>query len=121
MVAEVPAAIVLLRSELAGVRGDPEGDHQGALALLVEALARGAPEGYLRVFLDEGPPMAALLHRLLVGRRQQRLLAAGAASQDHLARLVDAFEQAGRPVRPPVRRGGAAAIASAVAARLPRW
>jgi LuxR family maltose regulon positive regulatory protein len=81
------------------------GDQAGALAALVEALALAAPEGYLRVFVDEGPPMAALLRRLLADRRQERP-AAPAAPRDHLARLVDAFEEAGLPVRLPVRTGG---------------
>jgi LuxR family transcriptional regulator, maltose regulon positive regulatory protein len=74
------------------------------LAPLADALALAAPEGYLRVFVDEGPPMAALL-RELVGRRQERP-AAAAAPRDYLARLVEAFEQAGLPVRLPVRTGG---------------
>jgi LuxR family transcriptional regulator, maltose regulon positive regulatory protein len=81
------------------------GDQAGALAALAEAIALAAPEGYLRVFVDEGSPMAALLRQLLADRRQDRP-AAAAAPRDHLARLVDAFEQAGLPVRPPVRRGG---------------
>jgi LuxR family maltose regulon positive regulatory protein len=81
------------------------GDQDGALAALAEAIALAAPEGYLRVFVDEGSPMAALLRQLLADRRQDRP-AAAAAPRDHLARLVDAFEQAGLPVRPPVRRGG---------------
>jgi LuxR family transcriptional regulator, maltose regulon positive regulatory protein len=63
-----------------------------------------APEGYLRVFVDEGPPMAALLRQLLAGRRQEAW--AAAAPGDHLACLVAAFEQAGLPVRHPVRHGG---------------
>jgi LuxR family transcriptional regulator, maltose regulon positive regulatory protein len=84
---------------------DAIGDERGALAALADALALAAPEGYLRVFVDEGPPMAALL-RELVGRRQERPAAAAAASRDHLARLVEAFEQAGLPVRHPVRHGG---------------
>jgi LuxR family maltose regulon positive regulatory protein len=82
------------------------GDQAAALGALAEALTLGAPAGYLRVFVDEGPPMAALLHQLLVGRRQPGLGAAGAVPREHLARLVDAFEQAGLPVRPPARRGG---------------
>ena len=82
------------------------GDQAGARAALAEALALAAPEGYLRVFVDEGPPMAALLRQQLVGRRQERPAAAAGTPRDHLARLVDAFEQAGLPVRPPVRRGG---------------
>jgi LuxR family transcriptional regulator, maltose regulon positive regulatory protein len=81
------------------------GDQAGALGALTEALALAVPEGYLRVFVDEGPPMAALLRQLLAGRRQERP-AAAAAPRDHLARLVDAFEQAGLPVRLPVRHGG---------------
>jgi LuxR family maltose regulon positive regulatory protein len=82
------------------------GDQAGALAALAEALTLGAPEGYLRVFVDEGPAMAALLHQLLAGRRQQRPAAADAVPREYLARLVDAFEQAGLPVRPPIGRGG---------------
>jgi LuxR family transcriptional regulator, maltose regulon positive regulatory protein len=82
-----------------------DGDHAGALAALAAALALAAPEGYLRVFVDEGPPMAALL-RELVGHKQERPAAADAVPRDYLARLVDAFEQAGLPVRLPVRRGG---------------
>ena len=83
------------------------GDQAGALDALAETLALAAPEGYLRVFADEGPPMAALLRQLLAARRQEGP-ASGDLPRDHLARLVDAFEQAGLPVRPPVRRGGVA-------------
>jgi LuxR family maltose regulon positive regulatory protein len=81
------------------------GDQAGALTDQADALALAAPEGYLRVFADEGPPMAALL-RELVGRRQERSAAADAVPRDYLARLVEVFEQAGLPVRLPVRRGG---------------
>jgi LuxR family maltose regulon positive regulatory protein len=81
------------------------GDQAGALTALAAALALAAPEGHLRVFVDEGAPMAALL-RELVGRRQERLAAAAGVPRDYLARLVEAFEQAGLPVRLPVRRGG---------------
>jgi LuxR family maltose regulon positive regulatory protein len=37
------------------------GDAPGALASLGRAFADAEPEGYVRVFVDEGPPMAALL------------------------------------------------------------
>ena len=33
----------------------------GALAALEEALTLAEPEGYVRIFIDEGPPMASLL------------------------------------------------------------
>ena len=38
-----------------------QGDKPGALAVLARALALGEPEGYLRIFLDEGAPMIELL------------------------------------------------------------
>jgi len=82
------------------------GDQPGALAALAEALTLAALEGYLRVFVDEGPPMAALLRQLLAGRRQDRPAAAAAVPRDYLARLLEAFEQADLPVRLPVRSGG---------------
>jgi LuxR family maltose regulon positive regulatory protein len=37
------------------------GDAAGALTSLARAVALAEPEGYFRVFIDEGPPMAALL------------------------------------------------------------
>jgi LuxR family maltose regulon positive regulatory protein len=81
------------------------GDELRGLAALAEALALGAPEGYLRMFVDEGPPMAALLRKLLLGRRSEQTAAAGPAPRDYLARLVESFEQAGLPMRPPTRPG----------------
>ncbi len=39
-----------------------QGDTSLALAPLARALALAEPEGFVRVFVDEGPPMAALLH-----------------------------------------------------------
>ncbi len=47
------------------------GDIPAALAALSRALAHAEPEGYVRLFVDEGPPMAALLART-AKRRQQR-------------------------------------------------
>jgi LuxR family maltose regulon positive regulatory protein len=37
------------------------GDRAAALSALTRSIALGEPEGYVRVFADEGPPMAALL------------------------------------------------------------
>jgi LuxR family maltose regulon positive regulatory protein len=41
------------------------GDASGSLDLLDRALALAEPEGYVRVFVDEGAPVAALLQRAL--------------------------------------------------------
>jgi LuxR family maltose regulon positive regulatory protein len=43
---------------------DAVGQHTRALASLVEALALAGPEGYVRVFLDEGRPIAGLLRQV---------------------------------------------------------
>jgi ATP/maltotriose-dependent transcriptional regulator MalT len=84
------------------------GDHEGALATLGEALTLGAPEGYVRVFVDKGPAMAAVLRELVVGRRLEQLTVADALSRAYLTRLVAAFEQSGAPVLPPPRHGAVA-------------
>jgi LuxR family maltose regulon positive regulatory protein len=42
-----------------------QGDHEQALATLEHALELAEPEGYVRVFADEGVPMARLLRRML--------------------------------------------------------
>ena len=67
-----------------------QGDRSGALAALERALALAEPEGYVRVFVDEGAPMAALL----------RQAPAGSARPAYRARLLAAFPGA-EPRRPP--------------------
>jgi LuxR family maltose regulon positive regulatory protein len=50
--------------------------------------------------------MAALFHKLLVGRGHEQVAATGTTERrEHLARLMAAFEQIGLPILPPVRRG----------------
>jgi LuxR family maltose regulon positive regulatory protein len=48
--------------------GSP-GEASQAAAALEQTLGRGEPEGYVRTFLDEGPPMAALLGRVAGEKR----------------------------------------------------
>jgi LuxR family transcriptional regulator, maltose regulon positive regulatory protein len=84
------------------------GDQQGALVALAEALALGWQEGYLRVFVDEGAPMAGLLRRLAVAAAKGQAVAAAPPPEPYLERLLGAFEQAGLPVLPRPRPGGAA-------------
>ena len=61
------------------------GDEDGAVATLAEALTLAHPQGYVRVFVDEGPPMGTLLGRLI---RTQQVAVPG----DYVGRLVRAFE-----------------------------
>jgi LuxR family transcriptional regulator, maltose regulon positive regulatory protein len=80
------------------------GDGQGALHALTEALVLAAPEGWLRVFVDEGPPMAALLGRLVAAKHPALLAPDGGVSPEYLRRLRAAFGQAGTPLTPPPGR-----------------
>jgi LuxR family transcriptional regulator, maltose regulon positive regulatory protein len=83
------------------------GDHQGALTALAEALSLARPEGYVRVFADEGPPMAALLRSLVRARQRGRAAAVPPAARDHLNRVVGAFRApAGHPEQPAAGAAG---------------
>jgi LuxR family maltose regulon positive regulatory protein len=81
------------------------GDRDRALTALTEALRLGWPEGYVRVFADEGPTMAALLRRLVATRRRGDTSADPAVPGDYLARILAAFEPRGQP--PPLGDDGA--------------
>jgi LuxR family maltose regulon positive regulatory protein len=74
------------------------GEEPGAVAALGEALALAAPQGYVRVFADEGPPMRALLGRLAAAMRTEH--AAAGVPLGYLGRLVRAFERDAAPVIP---------------------
>jgi ATP/maltotriose-dependent transcriptional regulator MalT len=75
------------------------GDEAGAVAVLAEALTLACPQGYLRVFADEGPPMGALLGRLVAAQRTAQA-AARSVPLDYLGRLVRAFEQDAATTQP---------------------
>jgi LuxR family maltose regulon positive regulatory protein len=69
------------------------GDQDAAVDALARTLALGCPQGYIRVFADEGPPMAALLARLSAAQRDQRAPAHG-ITVGYLAALLRACGQA---------------------------
>jgi LuxR family maltose regulon positive regulatory protein len=50
-----------------------KGERERAVSALAEALVLAEPEGYVRTFADEGPPMNDLLSRALEARQRGRL------------------------------------------------
>ena len=78
------------------------GDEAAAVTALAGALTLACPQGYVRVFADEGPPMAALLGRLVAAQRTGQ--AAADVPLGYLARLQRAFGP-GPPARDPVLPG----------------
>jgi LuxR family maltose regulon positive regulatory protein len=71
------------------------GDPTAGLSVLAEALALGAPEGYVRVLVDEGAPMARLLGRVAAAQRTGQVTLPGAVPPDYLDRLARAFQPGG--------------------------
>ena len=90
----------LLQALAYSMRGQA-GDARTALTILVEALHLGEAEGFIRTFVDEGPPLLALLARLRAGERQAPAL--DAATTAYVDTLLAAFGDAGRGA-PPTRR-----------------
>jgi LuxR family maltose regulon positive regulatory protein len=62
-----------------------------AMKALAQALMQAEPEGYIRTFVDEGPPMAALLHRA----------ALRGVTPDYIASLMAAFPFADQRIQHP--------------------
>ena len=67
------------------------GKEAAAVAALAGALTLASPQGYVRVFTDEGPPMAALLGRLIAAQRAEHA-DARRVPLGCLARLQQAFD-----------------------------
>ncbi len=80
------------------------GDTASALRSLADALVLAEPEGYIRIFADEGIPMARLLTRLAAVQQRGQVSAPQAASSDYIHRLLAVFDQsAGDVSRDPVQ------------------
>jgi LuxR family maltose regulon positive regulatory protein len=117
-VAQGRAGSVIEIRALQALARHASGDEPAGLAALAEALALAAPEGYLRVFVDEGAPMAALLGRLLTTPATAQAVAAAQVPSAFLDRLLEAFEQAGQAAVPRSQRGAALpGLAAALSAR----
>jgi len=70
---------------------EAQGDRPGALTALGRALVLAEPEGYIRLFIDEGIPMATLL-------RQAHM---HDIEPGYVAHLLAAFEQTGASLHLP--------------------
>ena len=64
------------------------GDMPAALASLQQALTLAEPEGYVRIFVDEGPPMAVLLAKLHERSRKRPRAASTNVPLAYIERLL---------------------------------
>jgi LuxR family transcriptional regulator, maltose regulon positive regulatory protein len=73
---------------LLALASERQGAREEALGHLERSLALAEPEGFVRLFVDEGPPMAALLERLV---RESRHHGTCAATDRYAGRLLERF------------------------------
>ncbi len=93
------------------------GDENAAVDTLAQALMLGCSQGYVRVFADEGAPMAALLGRLVAAQKADHDVARG-VPLGCLARLLRAFGEP--PAAAGARQHAAAAVPGLVEQLTPR-
>jgi LuxR family transcriptional regulator, maltose regulon positive regulatory protein len=94
-----------------------DGDQVAGLAALAQALALAAPEGYMRVFVDEGVPMARLLGRLAAAQRTGQVALPAAVTPDYLDRLARAFQPHTAALSTSRQATGAAGLVAALSDR----
>ena len=94
-------SIMRLRALLALAQA-ASGNQNRALGSLAAALSLACPRGYVRVFADEGTPMAALAAQLAAAQRAGPGNVGG-VPPDCLAQILAAFGRG--PVAPPARVG----------------
>jgi LuxR family maltose regulon positive regulatory protein len=78
-----------------------EGQKEEAASTLAEALALAEPEGYVRTFVDESPPMAEILSGVLETQRRGHLYSTGRVPSHYLRKLLTALEQDSAPAASP--------------------
>jgi LuxR family maltose regulon positive regulatory protein len=88
----------LMALVLLAVAVDAQGEKARAVELLVEALALSEPGGFIRIFVDEGAPMARLLYEAL----------SQGVHPDYVRHLLAAFPASGREQAAPSRAVAAA-------------
>jgi LuxR family maltose regulon positive regulatory protein len=92
------------------------GEEERAVDALAQALMLGCPQGHVRVFADEGAPMAALLARLVAAQKADHAVARG-VPLGCLARVLRAF---GEPPAAAGTRRDAAVVPGLVEQLTPR-
>jgi len=70
-----------------------KGDKERAASTLAEALVLAEPEGYVRTFVDEAPPMAELLSGVLKAQQRGRPDSLGRVPTCYLRKLLVALER----------------------------
>jgi LuxR family maltose regulon positive regulatory protein len=76
------------------------GQEAEALDALAEALTLAWPQGYVRVFVDEGEPVAALFGQLIARQRRGPVTPQSGVPADYLGRVAAAFSAGGRRPAP---------------------
>ncbi len=71
---------------LEAVARQAKGEQKEAISLLEQVLALAEPEGYIRIFVDEGEPVAKLLRRIAKW-------AEGGRRKEYIHKLLTAFEK----------------------------
>ena len=79
-----------------------KGEKERAVSTLAQALVLAEPEGYVRTFVDEGPPMAELLSEALEARQRDRLNPPIPAH--YLRKLLAALERDASEAASPVAK-----------------
>jgi LuxR family maltose regulon positive regulatory protein len=87
--------IKLLQALAYDMRGQKD-EGEKALTVLAEAVRLGEAEGFIRSFVDEGAPMAALLSQLQAREQRVRPPAFDVGTLSYIDRLLAAFEGSGR-------------------------
>jgi ATP/maltotriose-dependent transcriptional regulator MalT len=92
---------------LQGLALAASGEENAAVDALAQALMLACPQGYVRVFADEGRPMSTLLARLIAAQQADQAAARG-VSLGYLAQVLRAFD--GHHAGPRAGRDAAAAV-----------